>query len=148
MHSHRIRPFVLAKLRSCFELSFCNLRTGMVFLLLGLSGLANAEEPGILPSDVPLTLEELQRLFSAGSFGHNAEGNAQVSDDPSALYLLPEQQGVGLGGVELMPDGRVCLKNRNGKPRCDLYVRNNGVTFRIGESGFRLPIRTEFTVRP
>jgi len=69
------------------------------------------------------------------------DGQSKYSSGGAYSYTYANGGGTAFGQFEVRPDGLVCITFRNGRGRCDMYVRSRGRTVMITSRGERFPIR-------
>ena len=112
----------------------------IALFLLCLPGWVMAGEFSLLEGDAALNRDEVLALtahhrveFYEGGISHYSVGGAY-----SYTYA---GGGTAFGQFRVGPDGVVCVDFRNGRQRCDQFVRSHGRVVMITEDGQRFPVR-------
>ncbi len=117
-------------------------------LLCVLTGPALADTAGARPGDILLSPDDLQRLTAGNTLTFFDQGQSRFSVGGAYSYTYPDSGGTAFGVFDIRDDGTVCIQFRNGRSRCDLYVRRGAVFYLITQSGDRFPFQTEFRLQP
>jgi len=111
----------------------------LAFLLL-LPTAAIASDFAVLKGDTPLTREEVIALTQTHLVEFYEGGQSRYSVGGSYSYTY-QSGGTAFGKFEVGPEGAICIKYRNGRNRCDRFVRSHGRLVMITQTGDRFPIR-------
>ena len=111
-----------------------------VLLFLCLPLMAHAAEFRVLPDDEPLSQAEVSEITERHLIEFFEGGQARYSAGGSYSYTY-ESGATAYGRFEVGPDGVVCILFRNGRDRCDMFVRSHGRLVMVTQSGDRFPIR-------
>ena len=109
---------------------------------------AVSDAPVARPGDIVLDLDDLQRLTAGNTLTFYDHGQSRFSVGGAYSYTYPDSGGTAFGVFDIRDDGTVCIQFRNGRSRCDLYVRRGSLFYLITQSGDRFPFRTEFRLEP
>lgn len=111
-----------------------------LFLLLLTPVAALASDFALLSGDIPLTRDEVVTLTETHLVEFYEGGQSRYSVGGSYSYTY-EGGGTAFGAFDVGPDGVICVIYRNGRDRCDRFVRSHGRLVMITQSGDRFPIR-------
>lgn len=101
---------------------------------------ALAEGFALLDGDKPLPRHEVVALTANQSVTFYEGGLSQYSVGGAYSYDYAGG-GTAFGRFNVGPNGVVCVDFRNGRQRCDRFVRSHGRIVMITEDGQRFPVR-------
>jgi hypothetical protein len=113
----------------------------LVILLLLLPQAALAQGWTDRPGDVPLDAESLAALTGGAALTFYDDGQSKFSAGGAYSYTYADDGGTAYGTWRVETGGVICIDYRNGRSRCDRYVRNGGRLIVQTESGDRFPVR-------
>ena len=102
---------------------------------------AFAEGFTLLGGDEALNRAEVVAMTTSGPVEFFEGGVSRYSVGGSYSYTYANDGGTAYGSFEVAADGLLCIAFRNGRSRCDRFVRSHGRLVMITESGDRFPIR-------
>lgn len=111
-----------------------------VIALLMMAGSALAADFELLDGDTPLTRDEVVAMTQGHLVEFYEGGQSRYSAGGAYSYTY-QGGGTAFGTYDVRPDGAVCVLFRNGRDRCDRFVRSHGRLVMITQSGDRFPIR-------
>lgn len=94
----------------------------------------------LLDGDVALNHEEVVEMTQRRVLTFYDGGQSHYSVGGSYSYTY-EEGGTAFGSFTIALDGTVCIAFRNGRSRCDRFVRSHGRLVMLTEDGLRFPIR-------
>lgn len=109
---------------------------------------ADADTSSLRPDDVVLSATDLHRLTDGNTLTFYDLGQSRFSVGGAYSYTYPNDGGTAFGVFDIRDDGRVCIDFRNGRSRCDLYVRSGALYYLITQSGDRFPFKAEVRLEP
>lgn len=108
-------------------------------LLLLLPGIARAEF-SVLAGDARLNREQVVQMTQRHLVEFYEGGQARYSVGGAYSYTYLDG-ATAFGRFEIDDDGTICVTFRNGRDRCDRFVRSHGRLVMVTQSGDRFPIR-------
>ncbi|KEJ90979.1 hypothetical protein [Sulfitobacter donghicola] len=112
----------------------------ILFALLLFPTLTFADEFKSLSGDEALSRDEVVALTSNHKLEFYEGGVSHFSVGGAYSYAY-EGGGTAFGSFVVENDGLVCIAYRNGRSRCDRYVRSHGRVVMLTQSGERFAIR-------
>lgn len=112
----------------------------LLLLLLFIPAAGLAGEFTLLKGDQALSMEQVSDLTRNGRLEFYEGGRSRYSVGGAYSYSYKDG-GTAFGRFEIRPDGAVCVTFRNGRDRCDRFVRSHGRLVMITQTGDRYPIR-------
>ena len=112
----------------------------LVLICLCFPVCATADGFALLDGDVPLPRNEVIALTSNQSLTFFEGGVSQYSVGGAYSYSYVGG-GTAFGRFEVGPEGVVCVDFRNGRQRCDQFVRSHRRIVMITQDGQRFPIK-------
>jgi hypothetical protein len=110
----------------------------ILVLILPLSALAQEFE--MLADDVVLNRAEVVAVTEGPPLTYYDGGVSRYSAGGAYSYTYAGG-GSAFGQYEIDPEGILCITYRNGRSRCDRFVRSHGRLVLLTESGERFPVR-------
>lgn len=102
---------------------------------------AFAEDFELLSGDQALDRVEVVAMTANSDVEFFEGGVSHYSVGGAYSYTYANDGGTAYGSFNVAPDGLICIDFRNGRSRCDRFVRSHGRLVMITESGDRFPIR-------
>lgn len=125
------------------------MRISLICLFLfTLSCSALAQDWNLRSVDSPLGQEQARALTAGSTLTFYDDGQSRFSVGGAYSYTFADSNSTAFGIFRIEDDGRVCIDFRNGRNRCDLFVRNGGLLVMLTEKGERFPIRVHLTLKP
>lgn len=115
------------------------MRTLIALLLLATP--VQAETFALLSGDQALDQAEISTMTTNNDVEFFEGGVSRYSVGGAYSYTYANDGGTAYGSFNVTPDGLICIAFRNGRSRCDRFVRSHGRLVMITESGDRFPIR-------
>lgn len=112
----------------------------LLILLLSLPSALWAADFKVLEADVVLSRAEVVEMTSGGLLTFYEGGQSRYSVGGSYSYSY-DQGATAYGRFAVGDDGVVCIEYRNGRTRCDRFVRSHGRLVMLTEDGQRFAIR-------
>lgn len=109
--------------------------------LLLLTTPALADDFTLLSGDQALDRAEVVAITTNSDMAFFEGGVSRYSVGGAYSYTYANDGGTAYGTFNVAPDGLICINFRNGRSRCDRFVRSHGRLVMITESGDRYPIR-------
>lgn len=99
-----------------------------------------ADEFPMLAGDSALSHAEVVQMTARPVVEFYEGGQSRYSAGGSYSYSYAGG-GTAFGQFEIAPDGTVCVAYRNGRSRCDRFVRSHGRLVMLTQDGQRFAIR-------
>lgn len=116
------------------------MRFAFLFLVSCFAVSALAAEFDLLAGDRVLSAAEMEDMTARHLLEFYEGGQSRYSAGGAYSYTY-EGGGTAFGQYEIGPEGTICITFRNGRDRCDQFVRSHGRLVMITQSGDRFPIR-------
>ncbi|UWR22877.1 hypothetical protein [Sulfitobacter sp. S190] len=94
----------------------------------------------VLAGDVPLSRTEVVALTAGPDLAFFAGGVSRYSAGGAYSFTYDSGQSA-FGTYDVGPDGVICIAYRNGRSRCDRFVRSHGRLVMLTQAGDRFPVR-------
>ncbi len=108
---------------------------------------AVAQDWALREGDIPLSKPELQEFTRGVTLTYHDEGTSKFSPGGSYSYTYAHDGGTAFGLFRITEKGQVCIDFRNGRNRCDLYVRQDGLLIMLSSKGERFPVKVEMGLK-
>lgn len=115
------------------------MRLILAFVLLASPVLA--DDFTLLSGDTVLAQAEVVALTAKGDVEFFEGGVSRYSVGGAYSYTYANDGDTAYGRFNISDNGLICIDFRNGRSRCDRFVRSHGRLVMITESGDRFPIR-------
>ncbi|WP_299876357.1 hypothetical protein [uncultured Sulfitobacter sp.] len=102
---------------------------------------AHAETFTLLSGDEALERAEVIAMTANNDVAFFEGGVSRYSVGGAYSYTYANDGGTAYGRFNVAPDGLICIAFRNGRSRCDRFVRSHGRLVMITENGDRFPVR-------
>ena len=109
-------------------------------LLLCLPAAAGAEGYRVLAGDEGLSRAEVVAATEGRTLVFYDDGRASYAVGGAYSYAYASG-ATAYGRFDIAEDGEVCVVFRNGRDRCDRFVRSNGRLVLLTQAGGRFPVR-------
>ena len=116
------------------------MRSLIAFLLSTVAAAAQSNLP-VQSGETALTRVEVIALTTDATLVFYDNGQSKFSTGGAYSYTYANDGGTAFGVYRIAPDGVVCIDYRNGRTRCDRYVRSRDRIVMVTETGDRYPIR-------
>lgn len=116
------------------------MRSFIAFLFSTTAAAAQSNLP-VHSGETALTRVEVIALTTDATLVFYDNGQSKFSTGGAYSYTYANNGGTAFGAFRIEDDGVVCIDYRNGRTRCDRYVRSRDRIVMITETGERYPIR-------
>ncbi|WP_299413056.1 hypothetical protein [uncultured Sulfitobacter sp.] len=99
-----------------------------------------ASDFAMLEGDMPLTYDEVVTMTARPVVEFYEGGQSRYSAGGAYSYSY-EGGGTAFGTYSVAADGTICILYRNGRDRCDRFVRSHGRLVMLTQDGQRFAIR-------
>lgn len=116
------------------------MRIALPLILLATAASSQTQLP-VRSGETALTRAEVVELTSDTTLTFFDNGQSKFSTGGAYSYTYANDGGTAFGAFRIEDDGVVCIDYRNGRTRCDRYVRSRDRILLVTETGDRYPIR-------
>lgn len=116
------------------------MRTILLLAALGATAPAVAQDWNLRAGDERFTKSALAEFLARNEVRFYDGGRSEYGPGDAYAYVY-EGGGRAEGRYRIEEGGAVCVAFRNGRSRCDFYVRNGGRVLLIDEEGARFPLK-------
>ena len=110
-------------------------------LLITLASPLSAQDWAERDDDVALDRAQVLDLTDGATLVFYDDGQSRFSQGGAYSYTYADGGGTAYGVYRVGEDGTVCITYRNGRSRCDRYVRSGDRVVMLTERGQRFPVR-------